>query len=152
MLSLLMAETLGLYRRVGLRSRTAGVNSSSHSSESVPVRSMWSPNEFYPVCTCAHGIRYSNCWPAWSKQARWRSDPEPPPPPPAAPPAGHAQRPVLVSSPLLHRDESCCSRAQPIMAPPPTIAPAIGRRRRSACRIMIMVVTRAMSKDTSYCS
>ena len=59
-----------------------------------------------------------------------------------APPAGHAQRPVLVSSPLLHRDESCCNRAQPIMAPPPTIAPAIGRRRRSACRIMIVVVTR----------
>ena len=45
MLSLLMAETLGLYRRVGWRSRTAGVTSSSQSSESVAVSSRRSPSD-----------------------------------------------------------------------------------------------------------
>ena len=45
MLSLLMAETLGLYRRVGWRSRTAGVTSSLQSSESVAVSSRRSPSD-----------------------------------------------------------------------------------------------------------
>ena len=45
MLSLLMAETLGLYRCVGWRARTAGVTSSSQSSESVAVSSRRSPSD-----------------------------------------------------------------------------------------------------------